>query len=118
MLHITKIFASILALFVLISPTSALALNAANCDMSNYEITDLSGTIEDYDDTVWPVDDIHFSDAFGSRDLVGNYDFHRGIDLKGDVGDPVYSIADGRVFRIQPDCDKKTRVAKLTGLTI
>ncbi len=107
MLHITKILASILALFVLISPTSALALNAADCDMSNYEITDLSGTIEDYDDTVWPVDDIQFSDAFGSRDLVGNYDFHRGIDLRGDVGDPVYSIADGTVFRIQPDCDKK-----------
>ncbi len=106
MLHITKIFASILALFVLISPTSALALNAADCDMSNYEITDLSGTIEDHDDTVWPVDNIQFSDAFGSRDLVGNYDFHRGIDLKGSEGDLVYSIADGTVFRIQPNCDR------------
>ncbi len=106
MLHITKIFASILALFVLISPTSASALNAANCDMSNYEITDLSGTNRDYDDTVWPVDNISFSDAFGSRDLVGNYDFHRGIDLRGNVGYPVYSIADGTVFRIQPDCNR------------
>jgi len=53
-----------------------------------------------YDNTTWPTDSHVLSDAFGPRDKDGIYDFHRGIDIPGNRGDSIYSIADGNVYRI------------------
>jgi len=56
-----------------------------------------------YDQTVWPTDSTVISDPFGPRIKESEeyrYDFHKGIDIKGNNGDPVYSVADGEVFRV------------------
>lgn len=47
----------------------------------------------------WPVDDVHITSYFEWRSdpLGGGARMHRGIDLRGDVGDPVYSVGPGRV---------------------
>ncbi|WP_420321732.1 peptidoglycan DD-metalloendopeptidase family protein [Flagellimonas sp.] len=53
-----------------------------------------------YDDTVWPNGKITMvSSPFGPRwqQAKSRYDFHRGIDIPGNMGDPVISIADGVV---------------------
>jgi len=55
-----------------------------------------------YDDTTWPTDSKILSSPFGPRLKASDdyrYDFHRGIDIPGVVGDNVYAIADGEVFR-------------------
>ena len=59
--------------------------------------------------SVWPVPESHFGDSiistFGPR-LKGNariYDFHRGVDIKGDVGDDIVASFDGKVVRIKAD---------------
>lgn len=84
---------------------------ALTCDMSQYNISSVTGTKVDYGNTRWPVDTIQISDPFGSRDLAkntstGGYDYHRGLDLKGTKGDTVYSIASGTVYKVQEDCEK------------
>jgi murein DD-endopeptidase MepM/ murein hydrolase activator NlpD len=61
------------------------------------------GQYIEYDQTVLPVDQLIVSSAFGPRQKASKdfaYDFHMGIDLVGEIGDPVYSIADGEVFRV------------------
>ncbi len=58
--------------------------------------------ITTYDSTTWPTDSQSVSDAFGPRLKESDnyrYDFHKGIDIPGELGDPVYAIADGEVFR-------------------
>ncbi len=58
------------------------------------------GMMVQYDDTQWPTNSTVFSSAFGPRLKASEnfrYDFHRGIDIPGNVGDPVGSIADGVV---------------------
>ena len=59
-----------------------------------------SGVIIRYDDTVWPNGDItKVSSPFGPRWKLSSsrYDFHRGIDIPGNSGDPIVNIADGIV---------------------
>jgi murein DD-endopeptidase MepM/ murein hydrolase activator NlpD len=105
MLNIAKIWAAIIGFFVLSTLVFTEVAKADICNQSDYVVTNISGTTVDYGDTQWPVKTIVFSDAFGSRTLGENYDFHRGIDLKGEEGDAVYSIADGVVTKVQEDCD-------------
>lgn len=105
MLKISKFLSIIISISVLFALIFTEVAKADTCDQSNYVVTDLSGTTIDYGDTQWPINTIKFSDAFGSRTLNGRYDFHRGIDLKGDEGEPIYSIADGQVTKVQPDCN-------------
>ncbi len=60
------------------------------------------GNVKIYDQTVWPTVRKAISSPFGPRQKASEgyrYDFHRGIDIPGDVGDPVYAIADGEVYR-------------------
>ncbi|PSB02366.1 M23 family metallopeptidase [Merismopedia glauca] len=88
------------------SPASALT-----CDMSQYNISPVTGTKVDYGNTRWPVNTIQISDPFGSRYLAKNtstgcYDYHRGLDLQGTEGDTVYSIAAGTVYIVQYECKK------------
>jgi murein DD-endopeptidase MepM/ murein hydrolase activator NlpD len=46
-----------------------------------------------------PVDKVHVTSAFGNRihPVTGVKTFHYGVDYRGNVGDPVYSIANGKV---------------------
>jgi murein DD-endopeptidase MepM/ murein hydrolase activator NlpD len=101
MLNIAKIWAAIIGFFVLSTLVFTEVAKADICNQSDYVVTNISGTTVDYGDTQWPVKTIVFSDAFGSRTIGENYDFHRGIDLKGEEGDAVYSIADGVVTKVQ-----------------
>jgi hypothetical protein len=53
-----------------------------------------------------PLDECILNSHFGPRLVASQdyrYDFHRGIDLKGEIGDSVYAIDDGSVFRVYPD---------------
>ena len=105
MLNIPKTLVAIIIIFVLFALVFTEVAKADTCAQSNYVVTNLSGTTIDYGDTQWPINTIEFSDAFGSRTLNGRYDFHRGIDLKGNGGEPIYSIADGQVTKVQPNCN-------------
>jgi len=40
-------------------------------------------------------------DPYGPRTLSGVYDYHRGVDFWGKLGDPVHAVADGVVVRMQ-----------------
>lgn len=55
----------------------------------------------------WPVEEENqmIRHTFGPRLLRGEYDFHRGIDMPGDIGDPVFAAADGEVFRVYAEGD-------------
>lgn len=47
---------------------------------------------------IWPCDTSEgISSGYGGRDLYGKYDFHLGIDLPGDNGDPIYASDGGEV---------------------
>ncbi|MEM9075702.1 MAG: PKD domain-containing protein [Bacteroidota bacterium] len=53
-----------------------------------------------YDDTIWPNGDIvKVSSPFGPRwkQSASRYDFHRGIDIPGNSGDPIVSMSNGVV---------------------
>lgn len=51
----------------------------------------------------WPMsgtsDADPLQDPFGPRTLRGTYDFHRGLDMPGRLGDPVHAVAAGTVVR-------------------
>lgn len=55
----------------------------------------------------WPLSGTDNPDAiqdpFGPRLLLGVYDHHRGLDLDGVTGDPVYVVADGTVVRVETE---------------
>ncbi|QQR55329.1 M23 family metallopeptidase [Candidatus Peregrinibacteria bacterium] len=70
-----------------------------------------------YDETVWPVDEFNLVSMFGPRSQSGSYDFHRGIDISGTLGDPVYSIADGVIYRAY-EADDPNNPYKNSGNTI
>lgn len=60
-----------------------------------------NGLVVKYDDTIWPNGEIStVSSPFGPRwkQSDSRYDFHRGIDIPGNSGDPIMSIADGVVY--------------------
>ncbi len=63
-------------------------------------------TVTTYDQTVWPTVGKALSSPFGPRQKASEgfrYDFHRGIDIPGAVGEPIYAIADGEVYRTYTD---------------
>jgi murein DD-endopeptidase MepM/ murein hydrolase activator NlpD len=47
-----------------------------------------------------PVDKVHVTSAFGNRihPVTGIKTFHYGVDYRGAVGDPVYSISNGKII--------------------
>ena len=50
---------------------------------------------------VFPTDPILFvSSTFGPRLLNGNFDFHRGVDIRGPLGTDIYAMAEGLVFSV------------------
>jgi murein DD-endopeptidase MepM/ murein hydrolase activator NlpD len=69
------------------------------CKPNVFKVTS-SGLQIKYDDTIWPTGSIAdvFS-PFGSRLLGSSQDFHRGIDIKGNQGDPIYASADGVIHQ-------------------
>ncbi|MEM8763056.1 MAG: PKD domain-containing protein [Bacteroidota bacterium] len=69
------------------------------CKENVFHITENRLRIQ-FDDTQWPNGDItKLSSPFGPRikDSESRYDFHRGIDIPGNIGDPIVNIADGIV---------------------
>ncbi len=59
--------------------------------------------IQFYISTVWPTEQEVVDSAFGPRIKSSDnnrYDFHRGIDIHGDLGEDIYSIADGKVVDV------------------
>lgn len=50
--------------------------------------------------SIWPTNSRRLSSSFGYRKdpLTGRAAFHAGLDIKGEVGDPVFAAADGRVI--------------------
>ena len=69
------------------------------CKENVFHITENRLRIQ-FDDTIWPNGDItKLSSPFGPRikDSESRYDFHRGIDIPGNIGDPIANIADGIV---------------------
>ncbi|MFA5049907.1 MAG: M23 family metallopeptidase [Candidatus Micrarchaeia archaeon] len=59
-----------------------------------------------YSDSVWPTVSTDVSSPFGPRLKASDnfrYDFHKGIDIAGNLNDPVYSIDEGVVYNIYPD---------------
>ncbi|MBG9793057.1 membrane protein [Paenibacillus dendritiformis] len=50
--------------------------------------------------TFWPTDNTYITSRFGSRSdpFHGSSAFHAGLDIGGDMGDPVYAAADGKVI--------------------
>jgi murein DD-endopeptidase MepM/ murein hydrolase activator NlpD len=70
--------------------------NTEVCKTDVFTVTE-SGLEINYDNTIWPNGSFdNLSSPFGARSLNG-YDFHRGIDISGNSGDPIYAIADGIV---------------------
>lgn len=70
---------------------------------------DLGHNQIEYDELTWPVTDVFtdyqnaLSSPFGPRLMASDdyrYDFHRGIDIPGDTGDEVVTVADGEIFRV------------------
>jgi len=64
--------------------------------------TVIAGVKTIYDDTVWPTGSKIMSSPFGPRLKASDdyrYDFHRGIDIPGTLGEAVNSIADGEIYR-------------------
>ena len=56
----------------------------------------------DFDDTQWPTVGRALSSPFGPRLQASEgflYDYHRGIDIPGDLGEPIVALADGEVYR-------------------
>lgn len=52
---------------------------------------------------VWPTTSHELSSPFGPREKASEsyrYDFHRGVDIQGTLGDPVYAIGSGTVYRV------------------
>jgi len=55
----------------------------------------------DCNNCVFPTDPtLLVSSTFGPRLLSGNFDFHRGVDIRGDLGTNIYAMTDGTVFSI------------------
>jgi murein DD-endopeptidase MepM/ murein hydrolase activator NlpD len=55
-----------------------------------------------YNDTTWPTESRTLSSPFGPRLKASEgfrYDYHRGIDIPDELGSPIFSIADGEVYR-------------------
>jgi hypothetical protein len=53
-----------------------------------------------------PLEECRIDSPFGPRylgDPENRYDFHRGLDLIGEIGDPVTAIQNGEVFRVYPE---------------
>jgi murein DD-endopeptidase MepM/ murein hydrolase activator NlpD len=50
--------------------------------------------------TLWPIDRLDITSPFGKRSdpFTSRPTFHAGIDLGGNIGDPVYATADGKVI--------------------
>ena len=72
------------------------------CKNNVFKVTD-NGVIVKFDDTQWPNGEVSIlSSPFGPRYKLSEdrYDYHRGIDIPGDNGDPVYNIADGIVYNV------------------
>lgn len=61
---------------------------------------------------VWPTTGnaipVDVNDPFGPRLIPSGYDFHAGIDIKGAMGDPVYSVLSGVVASIEFDSGNTT----------
>ena len=81
---------------------------------NNQGILPIAGTVKGYGlATDWPVKNVIFSSTFGPR-LKKNentnfqswrYDFHRGLDIPGNLNDPVTAFADGEIFRVYSATD-------------
>ncbi|MEX0315530.1 MAG: peptidoglycan DD-metalloendopeptidase family protein [Allomuricauda sp.] len=89
--------------------TVCLSVNGlpAICKENTFYITN-NGIRVRYDDTIWPNGDITtVSSPFGSRWKLSDsrYDFHRGIDIPGNSGDPIVNIADGIVHTAYTESD-------------
>lgn len=58
--------------------------------------------------TFWPTDSTYITSRFGSRSdpFHGSSAFHAGLDIGGDMGDPVYAAADGKVIASNYDMMK------------
>ncbi|HLO85260.1 MAG TPA: M23 family metallopeptidase [Nostocaceae cyanobacterium] len=113
MLKTFKFIATVILTCVFTTFVFSQSASTITCSQSNFTVTNISGTGTDYGDMRWPVaeSNIIFNDAFGSRTLsanTNNYDFHRGIDFKGNEGDPIYAIADGTVTKVQANCTSGT----------
>ncbi|WP_165769956.1 peptidoglycan DD-metalloendopeptidase family protein [Flagellimonas pacifica] len=77
------------------------------CKEDTFFITK-NGIMVRFDDTVWPNGNIStVSSPFGSRwkKSESRYDFHRGIDIPGNLDDPIVSIADGVVHSAYSEND-------------
>src|SRR5688572_24387728 len=61
--------------------------------------------------SIWPTHG-WLSSSMGTRSdpLTGEKDFHPGLDISADKGDPVYSTADGRVTHATSAGDRKSVV--------
>lgn len=55
--------------------------------------------------TFWPTDSTYITSRFGGRSdpFHGSSAFHAGLDIGGDMGDPVYAAADGKVIASKYD---------------
>lgn len=52
---------------------------------------------------LWPSESTAVSSPFGPRLKASDdyrYDFHRGLDISGELGDPIYAISSGEVYRV------------------
>ncbi|MFA6888846.1 MAG: M23 family metallopeptidase [Candidatus Woesearchaeota archaeon] len=52
-----------------------------------------------YDVTTWPTTNVDIHSGFGPRMNHGIYDLHLGFDNPGIVGEKIYSIAEGQVYK-------------------
>jgi hypothetical protein len=70
-----------------------------------------SHPVAGHDRTVWPVPRRPLSSPFGPRLKASEgyrYDFHRGIDIPGNRGEPVVAMAGGEVFRTYREGDRSS----------
>lgn len=78
------------------------------CKNDVFKITE-NGVVVKYDETQWPNGQATIiSSPFGPRYKFSEdrYDYHRGIDIPGQNGDPVYNIADGVVYNTYEEADE------------
>lgn len=61
----------------------------------------------------FPLDKIHVTSSFGMRlhPVLGYFKMHEGIDYAGHTGDPVYSVAEGKVIKSSFDGSSGNNIA-------